>query len=467
MTYSQALEFLDSFVNYERTSRWRYPEDLSLERISKLLERLGNPHQRYPTLHVAGTKGKGSTCALAASILQTQGLSVGLYTSPHLISFQERMKINGELIFQEDLARIVEEVKPEALAVAGLTFFELVTACAFLYFAKAGVDAAVVEVGLGGRWDATNVLTPKVSVITPVSFDHLPQLGPTLKAIALEKAGIVKSGVPVVSAPQSPQAQEAIAQTAASLSAPVHWIEKQVLVSSAAVNREGSRFTLQTPRACYPDLQIPLLGRHQMMNAAVAVRAVELFAAQGFPLTGVAVRKGLEKVQWPGRCQLVSGGKGQAPLDKTILRPTGQAPLDKTILRPTGQADLLLDGAQNAASAQVLRSTLEELFAEREITLVFGASVEKDLEGMAKVLGPISRKLILTQAQNPRAQMPEPLQRAFYPWHPVPLVAYPVAQALDQAQSATGPEGLIVVTGSLFVVAEALEALEPVSELSS
>lgn len=435
MTYPEALQFLDSFINYERTNRYRYPEDLSLDRISQLLERLGNPHLKYPTLHVAGTKGKGSTCAFAASILQAQGISVGLYTSPHLFSFRERMKVNGAWVSEGALAKIVAEVKPKALAVTGLTYFELVTACAFFYFAQASVEAAVIEVGLGGKWDATNVLTPTATAVTPVSLDHLPKLGNDLESIAREKAGIIKPGVPVVAAPQSPEAREVIAQRAVSLNAPLHWVEEEAKISLAVVGIGGSRFTLETPVASYPHLRIPLLGRHQIVNAAVALRVAELFSATGgVPWDLSAVRQGLEKTQWPGRCQFVKGAEGQA--------------------------DFLLDGAQNAASAQVLRLTVEELFPDKKITLIFGASIEKDLEGMAQVLGPLSGKLILTQAQNPRAEELQRLMDAFCLWHPDPWVVRLVPDAIERAQLEGGAGDLIVVTGSLFVVAEALEALK-------
>ncbi|MBI3616172.1 MAG: bifunctional folylpolyglutamate synthase/dihydrofolate synthase [Candidatus Omnitrophica bacterium] len=430
MTCQEALEYLDSFLNYEQVVTYRYPEAFSLDRISRLLERLGNPHRRYPTLHVAGTKGKGSACAFASSILRTAGLRVGLYTSPHLISFRERIQINGQPISEEELTRIVEQVRPHAAR--GLTFFEVTTACAFLYFARAQVDAAVIEVGLGGRLDATNVLTPAVTAITPISLDHQSKLGNTVEKIAGEKAGIIKPGVPLVLAPQEPAAQKVIEETAAAQSAPIHRVEKETQAEILRLSLRGTRCTLKTPEGFYPDLFIPLLGRHQVMNAAAAVRMVELSPFRENSLNLEKIRAGLAHTSWPGRCQLIDGSP-----------------------------KILLDGAQNAASARALVETARELFPGSRVTLVLGISQDKDLEGIARVFGPWPGRLILTRASVPRAESPERLANLFQPWHPNPKILESVPAALEQAKAKTDPKDLIVVSGSLFVVGEALQHLSP------
>ncbi len=426
MTYEEALSYLNSLRNYEQMTVYRYGEVFSLEPTRELLARLGNPQSRYAALHVAGTKGKGSTCAFAASILRAAGARVGLYTSPHFLSFRERIQVNGQPIPEEALAQMVSRIR--SFVSPERTFFEVTTACALLYFAEARVDVAVVEVGLGGRLDATNVVEPRVIGITPISLDHMAQLGQEIRSIAREKAGIIKRNIPVVLSPQVPEAQGVVEETARVRGAFLHRVDEEVQALSVQAGRAGTRLTLRTPEGLYPDLEIPLVGRHQVMNAMTAVRMVELLAGPGEPLE-VPVREGLSQTLWPGRCQIIEG----AP-------------------------DLLVDGAHNAASAQVLRNTIEELFPGRRVWLIFGTSQEKDLAGMAAVLGSAPGwRLILTKAQVARAESPERIAEAFRPWHPQPLVTGSVGKALDQARALADPKDLIVVTGSLFVAGETLQ----------
>ena len=432
MNYRETLAYLDSFLNYEKTADYRYPTGFSLDRVERLLDRCGNPHRRYRTLHVAGTKAKGSTCAFAASILKAAGFKTGLYTSPHLISFTERFQVDGRPISEEALASAVADIQP--FITEELTFFEVTTAVAFVYFAKAQLEVAVVEVGLGGRLDATNVLNPSVTAITPISLDHMPQLGPTLEAIAREKAGIIKPGIPVVVAPQERPAWEAIREAAYVRRAPLHSVEREVHVGKISVSTQGTPCAFRTRASVYPDLHIPLLGRHQVANAATAIRMTELLLKSlRKKLSIQAVREGLAKTQWPGRCQLVMPEDSKVPV--------------------------LLDGAQNGASAKTLRATVEELFPDRRVVLILGASVEKDLAGIASVLGPWAKELILTQADVPRAESPERIAEAFHSWFPIPHICPAVAEAVDRARTQAGPQDLIIVTGSLFVVGEALQAL--------
>jgi len=430
MTYREALEFLDSFQNYEQITAYRYPEAFSLDRVQKLLARLGNPHRSYPVLHVAGTKGKGSTCAFAASILSAAGLKTGLYTSPHLISFRERIRVDGRPISETELLQTVERIRP--FAGKDLTYFEVTTACAFLYFQEAGVQAAVIEVGLGGRLDATNLVEPAVSAITPVSLDHMPKLGSILAQIAREKAGILKQGVPAVIAPQAAQALQVIEQTAALLGIELHRVDQEVRIEPAEISLSGSSATFRTPRRDYPGLRIPLLGRHQLMNAAMAIRMVELFSQRrpDLRVTERAVREGIARTEWPGRCQLIPG-----------------------------EPPVLLDGAQNAESARALKAAVNDLLPGRKISLVVGASQEKDLEGMARVWGPWADRIFLTQAKSLRSEPVDRLFEVFLHFHPSVERTGSVEEALQRAAEEAGPGGAVVVSGSLFVAAEALQAL--------
>ncbi len=440
MTYQEAVGYLDSFLNYERTTAYRYPEAFSLDRVRQLLERLGDPHLRYPSVHVAGTKGKGSTCAFIARVLSAAGLKTGLYTSPHLISFRERIQVDGEPISEQELTGVVEQVRQ--VAPQGLTFFEVTTACALLHFAQVGVEAAVVEVGLGGRLDATNVLTPEVCVITPVSRDHMPKLGNTVEEITREKAGILKQSVPAVLSPQQPEGLRVVETAAASRDAPLHRVEREMAIEELAADLSGSRVNLRSPERTYRNLRIPLAGRHQQWNAAAAVRAAELFLERGRVPAGSEsarspagrledwVREGLSRTVWPGRCQWVPG----AP-------------------------SLLLDGAQNAASARALRDTVTELAPGRRVTLVVGCSQEKDLKGIAREWAGWADRIVLTRANVPRAESVEDLRRAFRSCAPGLEERACVEEALERARTLAGGEGLVVVSGSLFVVGEALASL--------
>ena len=257
-TYSEALNYLNQFINYERTQPQRYaPETLNLNRVNHLLDRLGRPDRAYRAIHIAGTKGKGSTAAMIESCLRAAGYRTGFYTSPHLHTFRERMRINNEYVSREEFAQLVDELEPHLNAVEGITWFEIVTTLAFLFFARSQIDVAVLEVGLGGRFDATNVVTPIVSVITSLSMDHMNLLGNTIEQIAFEKAGIIKRHVPVVCAPQVPEALDVIRRVA---------------------RMRGARLILPPPQPPAPfrgspvsqGRVLPLLGAHQLINASVA-----------------------------------------------------------------------------------------------------------------------------------------------------------------------------------------------------
>jgi len=436
LTYPEALQYLNRFVNYERFTAYRYLKAFSLDRVKHLLDRLKSPHQAYPTLHVAGTKGKGSTCAFAASILSALGWKVGLYTSPHLWDLRERIQVGAKAISESELAEVMETIRCEVKEDRAFTYFEILTACAFLHFRNVRVDLAVVEVGMGGRLDATNVVSPSATAITPIGLDHMPKLGWTLPAIAREKAGIIKPGVPVVVAPQPNPALKVIEEVARLHRAPFHRMDKEVEVSDLRVTLAGGCATFKTPYGIYRNLTIPLLGEHQIVNAAVAIRLVECFCERiGRPLEESDRNKvalGLASTRWPLRCQL--------------LQSDGRM--------------WMLDGAQSAHSAQALRQTVETILPNRRVWLLLGFSTEKDLSGIMEAWRGWPHRVIATQSSSVRAEPAWKVAQHFAqltPHTPVAVVDS-IRKALELARSESTPDDLIVVAGSLFLAAEAFSA---------
>ena len=449
LSYDEALDFIYSFVDYSAVRADKYsPALFELARMVRFLAALGNPQDRYPMLHVAGTKGKGSVAAMSASALRAGGYRTGFYTSPHLLDFCERAQVDGQFIPRAAVAEIITDLQSVVAQHPGLTTFEITTALAFVYFARERVDVAVVEVGLGGRLDATNVVTPRVSVISSLSYDHTYLLGNTLAEIAAEKAGIIKVGVPVVSAPQQPEALLVLERIAAERHAPLTVVGRDWLFRLVAHTLDGQDFEVWSAaeqaqldglraeghavdwRA--EQLRLPLLGRHQVENAVVAYGALQALRDQGLPLAPEAIRDGLAAVHWPGRFEIVR------------RRPY-----------------LVLDGAHNRDSAQKLATTLRDYFPGRRVTLIFGASSDKDVSGMlAELLAPgvgVTRA-ILTQAVHPRAQDPEALADMVKAQGINPEVVATVAQAVARALASAKPDDVILATGSLFVVAEASAA---------
>jgi len=432
-TYQEALDYLYSFTNYEVRREVRYaPEVMNLDRPNQLLAAVGNPHRSYPVIHITGTKGKGSVGAYCLAALQAAGLRVGLYSSPHLQEFRERFRVNDSMIGEDELAALLAVLKPAADAIPGLTWFELTTALGFLYFQRQGVDVLVAEVGLGGRLDATNVVTPLVSVITSLSYDHTHLLGNTLAEIATEKAGIIKPGVPVVSAPQADEAAAVLEAVAAERGSPLIVIGRYWEVVPGHSTRQGQRF-LAGPAGQLREYWTPLAGRHQAINGAVALAALTVVRERGLPLPPALVDGGKLQANWPGRFEIV----GDAPV-------------------------VVLDAAHNGASAECLRDTVLELFPDRAArVLVFGASADKDVAGMFRALLPVVDHLVLTHADHPRALDVESLAaeaRAVGFNGQVEQIPA-VAGALEQARLLAGPAGVVVLTGSLFVVGEARNAL--------
>jgi len=454
MTYKQALDYIYSFTDYEKKSAYRYaPEHFDLGRVVRLTALLDNPQQRFKAIHIAGTKGKGSTAAMIASILRAAGYKTGLYTSPHLHTFRERIQLDGQLISEETVADLIERLQPPVSQVEDLTTFEIMTALAFLYFAEEGADLAVLEVGMGGRLDATNIVTPLVAIITSLSFDHTLYLGSTLPLIAREKAGIIKDGAVVVSAPQAPEAMAVIEETCRERGALLFHVGEQWTWQRGETNLEGQSFTvhLNNPGARSGDLcpsgrpgarydflsresrrhryWIPLLGEHQLANATTAVAVVELLPGLGVNISEGAVAQGLRQVRWPGRLEVLS----RAPF-------------------------LVVDGAHNGDSAKKLVAAMRELFSYRQMILVFGALTGHSVPDMLDVLLPAADKVILTRTNRLRAVATSDLLREANARRWEAEVTETVAEALEKALALASPGDLICATGSLSVVGEVREA---------
>lgn len=445
MDYQEALAYLQSLTDYEKKTGYSYsPEIFDLRRPRALLALLGNPQERFPSVVVAGTKGKGSTSAMVASILRASGRRVGLYSQPHLHSFRERIRVDGELISRTELAGAIQETAramerfPSLHPELGMpTSYEVATAAALLYFADQRPDLAVLEVGLGGRLDAVNVVSPLVSVITPISLDHTQLLGNSLAEIAAEKAGIIKEGGVVVSAGQPEEAMEVIRRVALERGARLVVAASQIREEdapepanhpngAARPRRERSDAVVGGPSGSSYRVRIPLLGSHQLSNAATAIAVVEELARRGFPADQPAVEEGLRRVEWPGRLEIVS----REPL-------------------------VVVDGAHNGDSARKLAAALEKEFVYRRLLLVLGTSADKDLEGIISALAPAASAVVATRSRHARAADPARIAELARLHCPMVEIAQDVPSAIARALAMAAPRDLVCVTGSLFIVADA------------
>ncbi len=435
--YNLALDYLYSFVDYSLKHASELAKaEFNLERMFALMALLGNPHRKYPVLHVAGTKGKGSVSALAASALGTAGYVTGLYTSPHLLDYAERIQIDGSPIPHAELAALVEQLKPAVARVPKLTTFEITTALGFLYFASKNVDVAVIEVGLGGRLDATNVVDPRVAVITSLSLDHTAVLGDTLDKIAAEKAGIIKPDRPVVVAPQKPEALDVLVNIADERNAPLTLVGRDVLYAGGEHSLDGQTAQIWSPGEPPFEVQIPLLGEHQVENAAVAASALWTLREQGLGLSDEAIQRGFAQVKWPARFQVV---RRDPPV--------------------------IFDSAHNQDSFAKLRQTLDLYFPGQSVTLVFGASEDKNLPGMFAEMKDKVKRLIVTRADHPRALEPEIIRRAAKQAGIESEVLEPVEAAFARALELSQKDGSIALSaGSMFVTAEVMAAWEKLTK---
>jgi dihydrofolate synthase/folylpolyglutamate synthase len=444
--YQQALDYLFTFVDYSLVRSLRFTEGkFDLGRMRQFLELLGNPQNDYPVMHVAGTKGKGSVCALCASGLRAAGYRVGLYTSPHLQDYAERIQVDGQPIGHDELVALLEEIKPSVEQVHKLTTFEITTALGFLYFSRKKVQAAVVEVGLGGRLDATNVVDPAVSVITTLSYDHMAVLGDTLDKIATEKAGIIKPGRPVVSAPQKDEALKVIQRIAQERSSQLKLVGSDYLFSPVSHSLDGQSLFVWTAaeQSCMDDyieragqpgweplrLNIPLLGYHQIENAATAYAALQTAGENGLKMDVGDIQRGFESVVWPARFE--------------ILRR---------------EPALVIDSAHNGDSALKLRLALDDYFPGRPVVLLFGASEDKDIRGILTSLLPRVKQVIASESIHPRALAADKIVTWVHQFGLPAQAVLPLEQALQQALQAAGDEAIVVATGSLFIAAATRQA---------
>jgi len=449
--YQRTLDYLYSFIDYERMHAPRAAENYDLRRMYELLEGIGDPHLAARTVHVAGTKGKGSTAAMIHSVLGKAGIRAGLYTSPHLHDVRERVRVGAELISGRELMRLTAEIRPVIEAVncratyGELTTFEVLTALAFAHFKAHQADWQVLEVGLGGRLDATNVIIPEVAVITAISRDHTDVLGEELGGIAAEKAGIIKPGRPVVSAPQVPEVMAVIDNFCRRLQAPLIRVGQDVTWKEISAGLEGQRLRVNGRRGSY-ELFIPLLGRHQQVNAAVAVAALEVLADVGVDIDAGSIARGFAEVRWPGRLQIIL----EAPL-------------------------IIVDGAHNTDAAGRLNAGLREYFSlspegapgsRRGAILVLGASVDKDAGALVDILAPLFDRVdilaplfdrfIATGSKHPRAMTADAIREVFTARGIEAETAENVPAALRLAVDDTAKR-LVCATGSLFVAGEAIE----------
>ncbi len=440
--YNKALDYLYSFVDYSLKHISELAKaEFNLDRMFALMEELGDPQNKYPIIHVAGTKGKGSVCALCASAFQAAGYKTGLHTSPHLWDYTERIQINGEPISHAQLVELVEEIKPAVAKIPKLTTFEITTAMGFLAFAKNDVNAAVVEVGLGGRLDATNIVKPKVSVITSLSYDHMAVLGNTLAQIAGEKAGIIKEGIPVVSAPQTEEALEVLEHIAKERNCPFILVGKDVKFERLASSIDGQELSIALPqeqrddvsgrskrsvenhsRSADVELKIPLLGLHQVENAAIAYTALK---TSGIEISDSGIQKGFSEVEWHARFELL---RRQPPV--------------------------IIDSAHNRDSARRLRETLDEYFPGIPVILLFCALEDKDISGMLEELKPRLESVVTTRADHPRAPsaewLAEQVKKINIPVEAITSITAALSRALELAED----KKIVLSAGSVAFAGE-------------
>lgn len=421
MDYPDSVRFLYSLGNEVKTAKY------GLERIRTLLAALGHPERLRRIVHVAGTNGKGSVCAMVESGLRAAGLRTGLFTSPHLIEPTERIRINGLPVSSSEFTAAFDRVHScaEELLDRGEidfhpTYFETVTAMAFVLFHQLPVDVAVLEVGLGGRLDATNVVTPELAVITPIDFDHEALLGKSLEAIAGEKAGILKPGAPALFAAQRPEAQATLERRASELGIPVTRVDETWRVKNLQCHARGSSFDLENSRSMR--IECPLAGEHQVGNAAVAAAALDRLG-----VTSCAIEPGIAQARWPGR------------LDRVSESP-----------------EIILDGAHNPAGARALAAYIARFYGGRHVILIYGTMRDKAVAEIAGILFPHAHEIIATAPDQSRAVDPETIRTLTD--HPSVRIAPRLTDALAQVRLAP-PEHAIFITGSLFLVGEALALL--------
>ena len=443
-TYKQAEEFLLQTIDYEKLTQYKYDTStFDLKRMEEMMCSVGDPHTKRKTIHITGTKGKGSTAIIVSSILSRLGLKTGLFTSPHLTYLGERMKVNDKTISQETFVQLMNMLKPYIDKITAETpilmptFFEIVTAIAFLYFEREKTDLSVLEVGMGGRLDSTNIILPEVSVITPVGYDHTDRLGKTLDKIAFEKAGIIKEGIPVISSIQEPDALAVISKTCNEKRSLLYLVGQDILIYDIKVAQRngiyGTECVIETWRNRYKNIFLPLVGRHQVENCAAAIGSLEVLAGKGIiKVDNELIVNALADIRCPARIEVIS----EEPLT-------------------------IVDTAHTVASMKILRESIKESFSFRKLVLVIGLSSDKDIEGVLKEIVSISNDLIFTRTGNPREADPEQMAVIAKRFSQNNLmVIEDIDEAMEEAKEIANADDLICITGSFFLAGKVKELFD-------
>jgi len=422
MDYQESMNYLKGLTTFGI--------NLGLDRIKNLLFRLGNPEKNLVCVHVGGTNGKGSTCAMLSSILSRSGMKVGLFTSPHLHSYTERIRINGKDIDEEEIGRLITQMRVHLdqmiqEKVEHPTEFEVSTALALLYFAQQKVDIAIMEVGLGGEIDSTNVISPRLSIITNVGMDHMDYLGPTLEDIARVKAGIIKAGRDVITATDYPEALKVIREKAAREQSDIWEYEKDIMAEPISHTDDGQLFNCRVKEAIFSNLKISLRGEHQLINASLAVAA-----AVKLGVGDSAIREGLERAEWPCRLETVR----QHPL-------------------------VVIDAAHNHHGIKVLVHALKEYWPEKKKVLLLGMLADKEREKVAAEIAPLAEKIVITKPNNPRAGEWQQVAEFVRPYVEKVVMEENIFRAVDKALELTCEGEMLLITGSIYMVSEARKYL--------
>ena len=440
-TYGQAIKYLFERTDYERQERLRYNvTTFDLDRMYKLLKGLGNPHKKTEMVHIAGTKGKGSTATMLARMVEANGYSVGLYTSPHVTSLHERIAINSEMVSRKEMLSLINRIHRTVEKMAGgddaPTFFEIMTALAFMHFADKDVDLAIIETGLGGRLDSTNVVEPSVIGITSISIDHQNLLGEDIGSIAKEKAGVMKKGIPVVTVEQDPQAMRALKRQASAVKAPLsvtgHDIDFSYRFESSREHGPHTRICVTTETSKFEHLRVPLPGEHQAINCGLALAMLDKLKNQGYEIDDKKAIRGLRKVHMTGRMEIIYN-------DPRIL----------------------VDTAHNAASIRALIQAIGQHVPYDSMVVIFGCNADKDVRGMLQQLQFGADKVIFTRSNSPKAVFPQDLAEMYDEvCGKMCQTAMSITEAIRTANSAVTREDLICITGSFYLVGQAKELLQ-------
>ncbi len=440
MTYASALQYLYSFFNLEKVSHFEYKRELNIERMRVLARWFGNPEKKYPSILIGGTKGKGSAAVFFQSILQSAGFKAGMYTSPHLIDFRERIRVNGKMISKSELAKLVSKVKRtiekrrrEIKLLEPITFFEISTLIAFLYFAEQKIDWAVLEVGMGGRLDATTIVHPNLSVMMPISLDHQEHLGSTIAKIAKDKSMIIRRNTPFVSSKQTSEAKSVLQKRCRTLGVKGIFSGTDFQARIRRMDINGSVFDFSMKKIKLARCRIHLIGDIQTENAATALAGIHVLNRQmGLGISQSQIKTGLLSAKWPGRFEVINK-KGRM---------------------------FILDGAHNDASMSALARNIRRLLPRKKIQVIFGASREKDLKSMLGALAGVAQLVILTKADQPRAQDLKVMMEAGKAYFDLMIPAENIKEALEYSKRLSDRNAITVITGSLFLVAEASEQLK-------